>query len=90
MTNLIFIFLVNNIWFSLFKLNRMKRDGFKYKFENISLEKEKRKKEKNRKGTTKFNFVRMEYISDQILESYFIKLKRNYIGYCILIGLHNF
>lgn len=55
MTNLIFIFLVNNNWFSLFQLNMKKRDGFKDKFENISLA------YKSRKGTTNLNFVGMEY-----------------------------
>lgn len=73
MTNVIFIFLVNNNRFSLFQLNGKERDGFKDKFENTSLA------YRNWKGTTNFNFVRMEYVSDQILESYFITLKRNYI-----------
>lgn len=73
MTNFIFIFVVNNKWFSLFQLNRKKTDGFQDKFENISLA------YRNRKGTTNgtnYNFFRKEYVSDQILDSYFTILKR--------------
>lgn len=69
MTHFIFIFVVNN-WFSLFQLNRKKRDGFQDKFENLSLAYQ------NRKGTTNYNVFRKEYVSDQILDSYFTILKR--------------